>query len=109
MKENLAYIEHILLAIEKIREYTKGMSLLDFKKNEMAQDAVIRNIEIIGEATKNISSDLKATYSEIPWKSIAGMRDKLIHDYMGVDTDVLWKTIEKDIPMLESTIRKIKL
>lgn len=109
MKENLAYIEHILLAIEKILEYTKGMSLPDFQKNEMAQDAVIRNIEIIGEATKNISSDLKATYTEIPWKAMAGMRDKLIHDYMGVDTDVLWKTIEKDIPLLESTIRKIKL
>jgi len=109
MKENLAYIEHILLAIEKILEYTKGMSLLDFQKNEMAQDAVIRNIEIIGEAAKNISNDLKATYIEIPWKAMAGMRDKLIHDYMGVDSDVLWKTIEKDIPLLESTIRKIKL
>jgi len=109
MKENLAYIEHILLAIEKILEYTKGMSLLDFRENEMAQDAVIRNIEIIGEATKNISNDLKATYTEIPWRAMTGMRDKLIHDYMGVDTDVLWKTIEKDIPLLESTIRKIKL
>lgn len=107
MKDDLAYIEHIIQAIEKIQVYTKDMSRADFNKNEMAQDAVIRNIEIIGEAVKNISEGLKSAYYEIPWRAMAGMRDKLIHDYLGTDIDVVWKTIEKDIPELEKLIRKI--
>jgi len=64
----------------KKNKYTKGLSIKDFSSNELVQDAVIRNIEIIGEASKKVSSDLKQTYYEIPWKEIAGMRDKLIHD-----------------------------
>jgi uncharacterized protein with HEPN domain len=83
------------------------MSQMDFNKNELVQDAVIRNIEIIGEATKKISNELKTTYIEIPWREMAGMRNKLIHDYMGVDVEVVWKTIEIDLPEIESLIRKI--
>lgn len=108
MKDDLAYIEHILLSILRIKNYTKDISKNDFEKNEMIQDAVIRNIEIIGEATKNISKNLKSTYHEIPWREMAGMRDKLIHDYMGVDVDVIWKTIETDIPYLEALLKKIE-
>lgn len=73
----------------------------------MVQDAVIRNIEIIGEASKMVSSNLKTSYFEIPWKEMAGMRDKLVHDYMGVDIQVVWNTIEKDIPFLEDLLTKI--
>ena len=73
----------------------------------MAQDAIIRNIEIIGEASKKISNDTKQTYYKIPWKEIAGMRDKLIHDYLGVDVTVVWKTIHQDIPTLEKLISEI--
>ncbi len=108
MKDDLAYIEHILLSILRIKNYTKDISKNNFEKNEMIQDAVIRNIEIIGEATKNISENLKSTYHEIPWREMAGMRDKLIHDYMGVDVDVIWKTIETDIPYLEALLKKIE-
>ena len=108
MKDDLAYIEHILLSILRIKNYTKDISKNDFEKNEMIQDAVIRNIEIIGEATKNISKNLKSTYHEIPWREMAGMRDKLIHDYMGVDVDVIWRTIETDIPYLEALLKKIE-
>jgi uncharacterized protein with HEPN domain len=79
----------------------------DFNSNELIQDAVIRNIEIIGEATKKISKDLKSQYREIPWKEMSGMRDKLIHDYFGVDVDVVWKTVTEDIPYLKSLIVKI--
>lgn len=107
MKDNLAYIEHIILSLSKIREYTSKMNRSDFDNNEMVQDAVIRNIEIIGEASKRVSSDFKATYFEVPWKEMAGMRDKLIHDYMGVDVAVVWKTIEVDIPELYSLLKKI--
>lgn len=109
MKSDKAYIEHIRLSINKIKEYTSGFIKSDFEKNELVQDAVIRNIEIIGEATKNISENLKASYFDIPWRAMAGMRDKLIHDYMGVDIEVLWKTIEIDIPNLERLLNKIDL
>jgi uncharacterized protein with HEPN domain len=108
IKDDLAYIEHILDCIRKINEYSNGMSLKEFKTNEMAQDAIIRNIEIIGEASKKISQDTKQTYYNIPWKEIAGMRDKLIHDYLGVDVSVVWKTIEEDIPALERFIKEIE-
>ena len=107
MKDNLAYIDHIQQCICKIKEYTKNFNQSDFSKAELIQDAVIRNIEIIGEATKKISPDFKARYNEVPWKEMAGMRDKLIHDYFGADVEVVWKTIQEDIPMLDLLIRKI--
>ncbi|MGI6339254.1 MAG: DUF86 domain-containing protein [Bacteroidales bacterium] len=106
-KDDLAYIEHILDCIRKIKEFTNGLSLKDFLVNELVQDAVIRNIEIIGEVSKKISSDTKQIYYEIPWKEIAGMRDKLIHDYLGVDVEVVWRTITEDIPTLEKHIKEI--
>lgn len=109
MKDDLAYKEHILLSISKINNYTDGISRTEFENTEMVQDAVIRNIEIIGEATKSISNNLKSVYFEIPRKEMAGMRDKLIHDYMGVDIDVVWKTIEVDIPYLNTLLKKIEL
>ncbi len=101
MKDDRAYTEHILHSISKIRDFTNGLIEEDFAANEMIQDAVIRNIEIIGEATKKISDNLKSSHPNIPWKEMAGMRDKLIHDYMGIDVAVVWKTVEKDIPLLE--------
>jgi uncharacterized protein with HEPN domain len=107
MKDDLAFIEHILLCIDKIQEYTKNLTVQEFNNNELIQDAVIRNIEIIGEATKKISKDLKSQYREIPWKEMSGMRDKLIHDYFGVDVDVVWKTVNEDIPYLKSLIENI--
>ncbi len=107
MKDDIAYIDHILLSISKILEYTKDFNQDDFKDNEMVQDAVIRNIEIIGEATKKVSVDFKSQYSKIPWREMSGMRDKLIHDYMGVDIDVVWKTVQEDIPLIKSLIESI--
>jgi len=107
MKDDLAFIEHILLCIGKIQEYTKSLTAQEFNNNELIQDAVIRNIEIIGEATKKISKDLKSQYREIPWKEMSGMRGKLIHDYFGVDVDVVWKTVNEDIPYLKSLIEYI--
>jgi len=108
IKDDLAYIEHILDCIRKINEFSNGLTFKEFKTNEMVQDAIIRNIEIIGEASKKISKDIKQTYYKVPWKEIAGMRDKLIHDYLGVDVSVVWKTIKEDIPALERSIREIE-
>jgi len=107
MKDDLAFIEHILLCIEKIQDYTRSLTEKDFNNNELVQDAVIRNIEIIGEATKKISKELKSQYPEIPWKEMSGMRDKLIHNYFGVDVDVVWRTVNDDIPFLKSLIGTI--
>lgn len=107
VKDDLAYIEHILDCIRKIKEFSEGLSFKEFSINELVQDAVIRNIEIIGEASKKISTDTKQVYFDVPWKEIAGMRDKLIHDYLGVDFEVVWRTIKEDVPMLEKQIRKL--
>ncbi|MCL6103845.1 MAG: DUF86 domain-containing protein [Bacteroidetes bacterium] len=109
MKDDIAYIEHILLSISKIDAFTVSMTRSDFEQNEMVQDAVIRNIEIIGEVSKRVSNDLKTTYFDVPWREMAGMRDKLIHDYMGVDVDVVWKTIKVDIPQLLVLLKRIDL
>jgi len=95
-------------SIRKINEFSCGVLLKDFKTNELVQDAIIRNIGIIGKVSKKISKDTKQTYYKIPWKEIAGMRDKLIHDYLGVDVTVVWKTIHQDIPTLEKLIREIE-
>jgi uncharacterized protein with HEPN domain len=107
IKDDLAYIDHIIDCIRKIKKFSSGLEFNDFKTNELVQDAIIRNIEIIGEASKKISSDTKQAYSNIPWKEIAGMRDKLIHDYLGIDIKVIWKTINEDIPILENLITGI--
>ena len=107
MKEDVAYIEHILLSISKIEVFTANMTRADFEQSERVQDAVIRNIEIIGEVSKRISNGLKASYFDIPWREMSGMRDKLIHDYMGVDIEVVWKTIKVDIPQLSVLLKKI--
>ncbi len=75
--------------------------------NNLAQAGVIREIEIIGEATKRLTEEFKGKYPNIPWKKMAGMRDKLIHDYFGVDVDAVWDTVKQDIPVLEVEVREI--
>ncbi len=104
MKDDLAYIDHILRSIRKILEYTKNSGKKAFEEDTLLQDAVIRNIEIIGEATKKISSELKNNYPNIPWREMSGMRDKLIHDYLGVDIEIVWETIQTDIPRLQQLL-----
>lgn len=101
------YIEDIKTAIRKIEEYTKEMSLENFIKDEKTLDAVIRNISIIGEAAKNIPKEIKSKHPEIAWNDIVGMRNKIIHEYFGIDEDVLWKTIKEDIPALKKEIKKL--
>jgi uncharacterized protein with HEPN domain len=86
----------------------KGISKQKFINDELIQDAVIRNFEIIGETSKNVSPGFRKKYSNVPWKEISGMRDKLIHHYMGVDIEVIWNTIKQDLPMLEKELKAIK-
>ena len=108
MKKNgKIFLTHILDSINLVEEYLKGKSKLDFLNSKQLQDSVIRRIEIIGEAIKNIPNDIKENYSQIPWKEITGMRDILIHQYFGVDLDLTWQVIEKDLPRLKRQISDI--
>ena len=107
MKDDTVYLRHILDAISQIEEYTVGMDQDDFMVARLVQDAVIRQFEVIGEATKNLSSGLKELYNHVPWKDIAGMRDKLIHQYFGVDLSSVWETVVHDLPPLKEGISGI--
>lgn len=106
-KDSIIYIEHITVCISRIKEYTEGIDEDGFLKSNLIQDAVIRNFEIIGEATKKLNEDFRAKYSEIEWKKIAGMRDKLIHEYNGVDLWAVWGVVENIIPTLDTQIEEI--
>jgi uncharacterized protein with HEPN domain len=101
------YIKHIITAISRINEYIKGATYESFIKNNLIQDGVIRQLEIIGEAVRHLSSEFTTANTLIPWKDIAGMRNKLIHDYMGVDIDAVWATVKNDIPDLLNKMKKI--
>ncbi|GHB56532.1 HepT-like ribonuclease domain-containing protein [Persicitalea jodogahamensis] len=108
MEKNAAiYLEHMLDCINKIQQYTAGFDEETFLASSLVQDAVIRNFEIIGEATKHLNSDFRAKYPAIEWKKIAGMRDKLIHDYIGVDLWAVWAVVEEVLPELEIQISEI--
>ncbi|HYG62737.1 MAG TPA: DUF86 domain-containing protein [Thermoanaerobaculia bacterium] len=103
----LDYLEDILDAIAKAGEFVEGMSLEEFSEDDKTVFAVIRALEIVGEAAKKIPLDLRAQANDVPWREISGMRDKLTHDYFGVNLLVVWKTVEKDLPVLEYAIREL--
>lgn len=101
-RDDSVYLKHIRDAILKIEIYTKRVSISSFKEETLIQDAVIRQIEIIGEATKRLSEIIRKGYQDVPWDDIAGMRDKLIYDYFGVDIEKVWLTVQKDIPVFKN-------
>ena len=99
MKDALVYVRHILDSARRVEEYTRtGRKAFD--ASTQIQDAVIRNLEIIGEAAKQAPDSLRRKHPKIPWKGMAGMRDKLIHHYFGVDLALVWVVVEKDIPLM---------
>ena len=107
MKKDKAYLKHILDAISDIEKFTEGITKEGFWGNKEKQYAVLRALEIIGEATKNLSRELKTKHREVPWGDITGMRDKLIHEYFGVKLELVWETIKKKLPELQKQISKI--
>jgi uncharacterized protein with HEPN domain len=106
-KDTSIFFKHILESIGKIEEFTKGVSKKDFLDSVQLQDAVIRRIEIIGEATKNVPNGFRKKHSEVPWSEIARTRDKLIHGYFGVDFNLTWDIVKKDLPVLRKKVEKI--
>jgi len=101
------FLLDMIEAIKRIELYTKELSYQDFLQKIETQDAVVRNFEIIGEAVKNISKNLKTKYNNLQWKEIAGMRDKVIHFYFGVNWDIVWKAAKNSLPQLKEKIEGI--
>ena len=106
-KDPSIFLKHIEECITHLEKHIKGMTKSKFLKNIKTQDAVIRRIEIIGEAAKNIPSPFKNKHAGIEWKEIAGMRNKLIHEYFGVNLDIVWKTAKEDMPKFKKKILKL--
>jgi uncharacterized protein with HEPN domain len=105
--DETVYLRHILDAIAKVEQYLQGVDETAFRHDSLIQDGVIRQIEIIGEATRHLSHAFRQQYTETPWEDIAGMRDKLIHDYFGVDIDKVWLTAVEDLPILKAQVEII--
>ena len=101
------YIEDIKNSIKKIEKYTKGLDFNEFIKDTMTMDAVVRNLTIIGEAANNIPNEIKSKNPHIAWTEAISMRNKVTHEYFGVDEDILWQTIKEDLPVFKKQISKL--
>jgi uncharacterized protein with HEPN domain len=106
VKDDRVYLGHILEAIQDIEQYA-SMDRDTFMADKMRQDAIIRKLEVIGEAVKNLSKNAKQRRPEIRWREIAGMRDRLTHDYFGVDLALVWAAVEKDVPNLKAAVEML--
>lgn len=107
MRDYRLYLKDILAAIESIEAFVQGMDVDSFKADDKTVSAVIRKLEIIGEAAKGVPVEIRSKYSHIPWKEMAGMRDKLIDFYFGIDYDLIWATVKRRLPDLQLCIKEI--
>jgi len=106
-RELLDYLQDILYAIERAENFVADMDYVDFEADEKTSFAVVRALEIVGEASKKIPSEMRKKYPDVPWKEMAGMRDKLSHDYFGVNLHRVFETVRRDLPPLRASLQKI--
>ena len=108
-RRDLDFLRDILDAVEHILDYTVGLTWDGFLHDRKTQDAVVRNLEVLGEATKNLSDGFRARYPDVPWRELSGTRDNLIHHYFGINQEVVWQIVQQDLPELGSQIAQIIL
>jgi uncharacterized protein with HEPN domain len=104
-KDPEVFLGHIVESIELIEEYSEKLTTTTFKKDQAMQDAIVRRLEIIGEAVKNIPTSFKANYPAIPWKQMAGMRDILIHEYFDIDLNLTWQVVKRELPLIKAKLQ----
>lgn len=102
------YINDLSSALADIEEFTVGMTFADFTRDKKTINAVIRSLEVLGEAAGKIPDDIKCRYNDIPWKYMITMRNKLIHEYFGVDMEIVWIVVKEELPPLKTAIQKLK-
>jgi uncharacterized protein with HEPN domain len=107
LRDSRVSLEDILEAAEKIRSYKEGLTFLAFLEDGKTVDAVVRNLEIIGEAVKQLPEDLRGRHPEVEWKKVSGLRDILIHNYFGIDHEIVWDVIQHKLPAFEASIARI--
>jgi uncharacterized protein with HEPN domain len=101
------FLEDILECGTRIQSYAANLDFAGFVSNRMAFDAILRNLEIIGEAAKNVPSEVRARYPEVEWRAIAGLRDVMAHEYYGLENETLWNIVEREVPVLVEQLTKI--
>lgn len=107
MRRDELFLKDIVKAMDKIFDYTEGITKEEFKENELIIDAVLRNIEIIGEAANKISDEAHEKYDDVPWRRMVGLRNIVIHEYFGVDLNIVWQVVTINLPETKPKVKKI--
>ncbi len=108
-REVQLYLDDIFQSIVHIEEYTKGLLFEEFSKDQKTIDAVIRNFEVLGEAPARLSEEFKEEHAIVPWSAMIGMRNKVVHECFGIDPEIIWKTVQEDIPVLKKDLEKLEI
>lgn len=106
-KDDRVYLQHVVEAIGRIQDYLTEVSKEQFLQTSLLQDAVIRRLEIIGEASRNLSEEFRNRYPQVPWAHIVGLRNRIVHEYFGVDLEIVWEIVQYDLPLLKEQIENI--